>query len=86
MIVSDYGTELTSMAMLRCVTGAANGVALHRTRQAAAECLQESFNGRLRDELNMGAKSSLSKPKQEQRAPRRHRDGLFSVDRKRDWS
>ena len=37
MIVSDNGTELTSMAILRWVEGARGRVALHRARQAAAE-------------------------------------------------
>ena len=40
MIVSDNGTELTSMAILRWSQLTRDGVALHRAGQAAAECLR----------------------------------------------
>jgi putative transposase len=51
MIVSDNGTEFTSMGHPALVSSDKNRVALHRSRQAAAECFFKSFNGRLRDEL-----------------------------------
>ena len=43
MIVSDNGTELTSMAILRWSQEHADRMALHRARQAAAECLRREL-------------------------------------------
>jgi len=43
MIVSDNGTELTSLAILRWAQDPADRVALHRAGQAAAERLRRKF-------------------------------------------
>ncbi|WP_352683460.1 DDE-type integrase/transposase/recombinase [Mesorhizobium sp. M0601] len=39
MVVSDHGTEFTSNAVLACVEGSRDRMALHRARQADAEWL-----------------------------------------------
>ena len=51
MIVSDNGTELTSMAILRWSQESAGRMALHRAGKPQQNAFVESFNGRLRDEL-----------------------------------
>jgi putative transposase len=59
-IVLDNGPEGTSRAMFGCSERTGVTSAVHRTRQAGAECLRRKFNGKLRDEcLNLHWSLSL---------------------------
>ncbi len=60
-IVSDNGTELTSMAVLDWCQKIEHRMALHRTRKPMQNGFVESFNGKLRDEcLNETLSSNLA--------------------------